>query len=242
LAETNLKAQLQNMIKLQEIDSEIYKLKNQKESKPLELKAIEAAFEDKKQVLVAMEKSMLDFLKQRKDKEMELGLNEENRKKLQGQLFSLKTNKEYQTMLQQIEDTKADASVIEDKILQLFEKADKLKAEIDQEKQKLQVEEKTANEAKKKIEELIKEIDASIATHEAQRKQVLPSIDTKILAQYEKILQNKEGLAIVGVKNNSCMGCNMFVPPQVENLVKMYDRLITCEMCNRILYMPDEES
>jgi predicted nucleic acid-binding Zn-ribbon protein len=49
-------------------------------------------------------------------------------------------------------------------------------------------------------------------------------------------LQSKGGLAIASVKNNSCGGCNMFVPPQVINLIKMYDSIVTCEMCNRILY------
>ena len=113
----NLKAELSGLIKLQEIDTEIYRLRSEKSSKPGEIKALEDSFESKKAYMADLEKKSLDLAKQKKDKELELGSKEEATVKLQGQLYSLKTNKEYQTMLQQIQDAKADSSVIEDKVL-----------------------------------------------------------------------------------------------------------------------------
>jgi predicted nucleic acid-binding Zn-ribbon protein len=236
----DLKKQLSILIQLQAVDTKIYALKDEKELKPREIKAIEVAFEEKKQKLAALETTSLDLQKQKKGAELELAAKEEGTKKLQGQLYQLKTNKEYQTMLQQIEDSKADASVIEDKILESLEKVDKIKNEIEQEKQKLKEEEKAFLEQKKKIEDRIKEIDGQLAQLETQRKQSVSDIDRKILNQYDRILANREGLAIVSVKDNSCQGCNMHVPPQVINLIKMYERIITCEVCNRMLYIEDE--
>jgi predicted nucleic acid-binding Zn-ribbon protein len=96
------------------------------------------------------------------------------------------------------------------------------------------------NLKKKEIQDRIREIDDRIAQLEVQRKQVMPNLDQKIISQYERILLNRDGLAIVTVKDNSCQGCNMFVPPQVINLIKMYESIITCEVCNRILYITDE--
>ena len=238
----DLKTQTTNLIKLQTIDSEIYALRYEKESKPQEIKVLETSFEQKKQHLANLEKTALDLLKQRKEKELELASKEESMKKLQTQLYSLKTNKEYQAMLQQMNDGKADASVIEDKILQLLEQGDKIKNDIEQERQKLKEEEKVFLGHKKKLEDRIKEIEERLAQLEAQREQVIPEIDHKIRAQYERILTNRDGLAIVGVKNNTCQGCNMFVPPQVINLIKMYERIITCEVCNRMLYIEENES
>ena len=239
LTTIELKSQISNLSKLQTIDSEIYALRAEKESKPLEIKAIESSFEEKKQHLAALEKKLLDLQKQRKDKELELASKEESTKKLQTQLYSLKTNKEYQAMLQEIDGVKADASVIEDKILELFEQVDSVKSETEQEKQRLKEGEKLFLDQKKKIEERIKEIDDRLAQLEAQRKQLMPDIEPKILAQYERILLNRDGLAIVSVKDNSCQGCNMLVPPQVINLIKMYERIVTCEVCNRILYIEE---
>ena len=234
-----LKSQITNLVKLQAIDSEIYALRSEKEAKPQEIKVLEAAFEEKKQNLATLEKKLLDLLKQRKDFELELASKEEATKKLQSQLYSLKTNKEYSTMLQQIQDSKADASVVEDKILQAFEQADKIKTETDTEKSKIKEDEKFFLDEKKKVEDRIKVIDDRLAQLEAQRKQVIPEIDQKIFSQYDRILANRDGLAIVAVMDNSCKGCNMLVPPQVVNLIKMYERLITCEICNRILYVEE---
>ncbi len=239
MTEVNLKLQLGNLVKLQAVDSEIYSLRTEKSAKPEEIKAIEAAFEAKKTHLAELDKKSLDLQKQRKDKELELVSKDEGIKKLQGQLYSLKTNKEYQTMLQQIQDAKADSSIIEDKVLELFDKADEVKNEVEREKQKLKEEEKVFLTEKKKIDYRVKEIDDRLAQLEGQRKQVLPDVDPKVLSQYERILTNRDGLAIVTVKGNSCGGCNMFVPPQVINLINMYEHIITCEMCNRILYIDE---
>ncbi|MFH1269817.1 MAG: C4-type zinc ribbon domain-containing protein [Candidatus Omnitrophota bacterium] len=233
----DLKSQIIQLVHLQTIDSEIYLLKSEKESKPKEIEAIDAAFEEKKKNLASLEEALLGFQMQRKDKELELASKEEVTKKLEGQLYQLKTNKEYQAMLQQIQDAKADASVMEDKILELFDQADKAKNEIAQEKQRLQEEGNTAQGKKKVMQDRIKEIDDRIAQLEAQRNQVIPNLDKKILSQYNRILLNRDGLAIVSVKDNSCGGCNMFVPPQVINLIRMYERIITCEVCNRMLYI-----
>ncbi len=235
----DLKSQLGNLIKLQAIDSEIHVLNIEKSAKPQEIKVLQDIFESKKQHLNELEKQLLDLQKQRKDKELELGSKDENVKKLQGQLFSLKTNKEYSTMLQQIQDAKADSSVIEDKILQLFEQADKVKIEVDQEKLRLKEEEKSFNLEKGKVDIRVKEIDDRLAQLEAQRKQAIPDVDLKILSQYDRILKNRDGLAIALVKDNSCGGCNMLVPPQVINLIKMYERIVTCETCNRMLYIEE---
>jgi len=239
LPTTDLKKQILGLVSLQELDSEIYLLKNEKEAKPLEIKAIQASFEAKKQNLAALEKKSLDLVKQRKDKELELAAKEEAAKKLQAQLYSLKTNKEYQTMLQQIQDAKADGEVVEEKILLLFEESDKIKKEIDQENIKIKEEEKVFIEQKKNVEIRIKEIDQRLDVLSAQRKEAAPGLDTKVFSRYERILNSRDGLGIVSVKDNSCSGCNMNVPPQVINLIKMYEDIITCEVCNRILYIKE---
>ncbi len=233
----DLKKQIVGLVKLQELDSEIYALGNEKAAKPQEISALLASFEAKKQGLAELEKKSLEIQKQRKEKELELATNAEAVKKLQGQLYSLKTNKEFQVMQQQIADNKADGSVIEEKILISFEESDKIKARIEEENLRLKNEEKIFSEQKKKAEARLKEIDDRLSQLDAQRKQVIPDIDPKMLREYERILHSRDGLAIVTVKNNSCGGCHMLVPPQVINLIKMYEHVITCEMCNRILYI-----
>ncbi len=233
----DLKKQIIGLVKLQELDSEIYALGNEKTAKPQEIGALLASFEAKKQGLAELEKKSLEIQRQRKEKELELATNAEAVKKLQGQLYSLKTNKEFQAMQQQIADNQADGSVIEEKILISFEESDKIKVRIEEENLRLKNEEKIFSEQKKKVELRVKEIDGRLSQLDALRKQVIPDIDPKMLREYERILHSRDGLAIAAVKDNSCGGCHMLLPPQVINLIKMYEHIITCEMCNRILYI-----
>ena len=139
-------------------------------------------------------------------------------------------------MLQQIQDSKADSSLIEDKILASMDLMDKIKKDTDQERMRLGEEEKILISQKKIVEDKVKEINDRLAQLDGLRSRALPEIDPKMLIQYDRILASRDGLAIVGIKHNSCLGCNMFVPPQVINLIKMYDKIITCEICNRMLY------
>lgn len=235
----DLKAQLLNLVNLQKLDSEIYALNNEKEAKPSEIRVIEEAFEAKKQNLAQLEKNSLEQQKQRKERELELASNAEAVKKLQGQLYSLKTNKEFQTMLQQIADSKADGSLIEEKILLSFEESDKIKEQIERENIRLKEEEKLFIEQKRKVQTRVNEIDDRMNQLRAQRQQIIPGIEPKMLAEYERILSSRGGLAIVPVTDNSCGGCHMLVPPQVINMIRMYDHVVTCETCNRIFYIAE---
>jgi predicted nucleic acid-binding Zn-ribbon protein len=181
LSTVDLKAQLLSLVNLQKLDSEIYALNNEKAAKPLEIKAIEEAFEVKKQNLAQLEKNSLEQQKQRKERELELASNAEAIKKLQGQLYSLKTNKEFQTMLQQIADTKADGSLIEEKILLSFEESDKIKAQIEQENIRLKEEEKLFLEQKRKVQIRVNEIDERMNQLRVQRQQIIPGIERRCL-------------------------------------------------------------
>jgi predicted nucleic acid-binding Zn-ribbon protein len=210
-------------------------MREEKNAAPAQVEILRDAFEQKKQTLAVMEKALLDAQKEKKERELEFAAKEESAKKLQGQLYQLKTNKEYNTMLQQIQDAKADASMIEDRILESMDKIDKAKTTVDEEKKRLQGEEQAFNAEKGKVDARVKEIDGKLAELDDRRKQLVPGIDKKILGDYERILKNREGLAICVVKENSCSGCNMRVSPQVINMIKMYERIQTCEVCNRML-------
>jgi len=240
LTTVSLKPQLKILFQLQIIDSRIYGFNEEKNILPKEIERLTIVFETKKKHLNELEKVSLDLQKAKKDAELELASKEEGVKKFQTQLYALKTNKEYNTMLQQIQDLKADSSRVEDKILELMEKIENSRNDVEREKKRLAEEEKELNGEKKKIDDRLKEIAEKNSQLDAQRKQIIPEIDKKIFSQYERILLNRAGLAIVEVKNNTCMGCNMFAPAQTQNLIKMYEKIITCEVCNRILFIADE--
>ena len=241
MAETvNIKEQLRQLTSLQDIDAKIYALKKDRNELPQEISILRRSFEEKKAQLNKLEEKARALTVQRKEKELELSSQEENIKKLNGQLFSLKTNKEYQTMLSQIVGIKTDNAVLEEEILKIMDEQDVVKEEAVKEKAHLSEEEKKILARIKEVEEQMQELEFSISDLTAKGRQIIPSIDKRIYAVYERILKALNGLALVKVKNYTCQGCFISVTPQVVNEIKMLERLVTCESCARMLYLEED--
>ena len=233
---TVIHEQIKILVELQKIDSEIYHLRKELEAHPALKQKIEADFEKKKAHLKAADDELKAIQLKQKQKEGDLQAKEEKIKKLQSQLYQLKTNKEYSSMDMEIKGLKADNSVLEEEILKLLDAVDQVKIKCVKEKELLAVEEKGSKEELGKLDQRALEIQAKLSAYEEKRKAYAPNIDAKLIAQYEKILKGREGLALVPVRNNSCGGCHLELPPQTVNEIQIQEKMIVCESCARILY------
>lgn len=235
----SIKDQIGLLIKLQVIDGEIYILNREKQDMPGHIKSIEESLEDKKTGIKQAEQDLKGVQVRLKEKEVSVQQKEENIKKLQGQLYQIKTNKEYAAMLREIEGLKADNSLIEEEMLKLMDEIEIAKKKITEEKELFKKEEDAAKKEKDRVSVRAKELEARLTDLSGQRNEIAPNIDKQVLAKYERVLKNKDGLAIVMVENNACCGCHMNLPSQVVNEAKIKEDIIVCGNCNRILYVED---
>lgn len=236
----NIKEEIKRLVELQEIDKEIFALSKEKAGHPKVLEELAKEFDVKKASLKDLEETRQKLYLKQKEKEGGLASKEENIKKTQNQLGQLKTNKEYQVKLTEIEGLKADNSLIEEEILKLMDDVDVMKNDVEKAKKSLEADEKSYNEKKGIALNRAKELETLLSVLDDKRRILINGIEKKILARYEHILHGKNGLAIVKADNNSCAGCFMHVPPQVENEIRMHENIITCESCARILYLQED--
>lgn len=239
MPETSVKDQIRKIIELQKIDGEIYKLKVELKEKPAILTQLQEEFELHKGTLLALEEKSKSVQVGRKEKELELKSKEDEIAKANAQLSQIKTNKEYTAKIAEIEHIKADQSVIEEKILMSFDESERINKDIELEKAKVGEQEKNYLAKKKEAEEDVRVIEDRIKVLDAQRMQAVTGVEPEFLNRYSKILQHKEGVAIVPVQGNTCGGCYMNVTPQQLNMIRMNEKLVECEMCSRILYLED---
>ena len=141
-----IQEQIKILAELQKIDSEIYRLRKDLAQQPILQKKSEAAFENKKVNLKSAEEALKNLQMKQREKEGELATKEEKIKKLQGQLYQLKSNKEYSVMEMEIKGLKADLSLLEEDILRMLDAADQAKSNCAAEKAQLAVEEKKFKE------------------------------------------------------------------------------------------------
>ena len=237
---TSIKDQLKKLVELQKIDVEIFNCKKELKEKPAHIERLKFQFEGKKSKLKSLEEKLKSHQVDQRNNELDLKSKEELITKADVQLSQLKTNKEYQAKLLEIENIKADNSLIEEKILVLYDLIDAIKKEVEQERAIVAEEEKKFIALKKQVDDELALTQQKEQRFEGERRQIVPSIHPEYLARYERVLHNRDGLGLVPVKNHACGGCFMNVPDQVINQIKMYDQLVFCEMCARLIYLEDE--
>ena len=238
--EVSVKEQIKKLVELQQVDGQMYAFKKELADKPTYIEQLKEQFENKKHKLNELEMELKAKIVERNSKESELAAKDEAISRSNTQLSQIKTNKEYTAKITEIEGIRADKSIIEEQILASYDETDELKKSIDAEKESLSKEEERYLSEKKEVEASISEIEKKIKELGEKRRQIIPGIEKENLDRYEKILSNKEGVAIVPVSGSACGGCFMNVPPQVVNEIKMGKKLIYCEMCARILYLEED--
>ncbi|MFH2137267.1 MAG: C4-type zinc ribbon domain-containing protein [Candidatus Omnitrophota bacterium] len=231
---------IETLKKLQEIDSEIYKLKSEMDENPHKLAEMEQKFSGESDALKALEDSLKKIQIAHKEKELDLQTKEQNIAKQSTQLFQVKSNKEYNALQLEIEKQKADNSILEEDVIMGLEKIDSLKQSIAVERESFVQKEQEFKKQKSVIESKSLELKQQIESFQVKRKVVLEAgIDPKVLELYERILEHNGESAVALVKNDACQGCFRTVRAQVVNELQM-GKLITCENCTRILYVAPE--
>jgi uncharacterized protein len=197
------------------------------------LKEIEQTIKDQESVLNELTKEYRDY-------ESDVKMNLAKNKKSQERLRSVKTNKEYQSMLKEIEDVNSKNSSIEDKMIECLERMDQTEEIIakkkdeyllfsDRIKSEKENIEREAGINKKKLDEL-----------DMDRKNVSGLIDAQLFKKYLVIREQQQGgLAVVPVKDAVCHGCNVNLPPQLYNELFRYDSLKFCPNCHRVIYLKE---
>jgi predicted nucleic acid-binding Zn-ribbon protein len=93
---------------------------------------------------------------------------------------------------------------------------------------------------KKQADDLIAIAADQLSVKESQRNRLTPDVRPDILSRYERVLQNKDGLGIVPVKNQACGGCYMHLTEQAMHQIRMHEQLMSCDQCARLLYLEDD--
>jgi hypothetical protein len=234
-----LGAQRQLVIDLQKIDTEITRINNRKKWLPKELARLEGIFHICCNDFEKEQEALEDLNRSHKEREEKLKRGFENLKKAKGRLSEVKTNKEYQAMLKEIEATESKNSAIEDEIILIMDK-------LDQARKKLKIREKELDECrldyesqKQHIEQELTALDAEINIFLEKDMRLKEQIPPDLLKKYETIKNRSHGLAVVAAWKETCMGCHMNIPPQLYIELQKDIDIQYCPHCNRIIYWED---
>ncbi|KAF0108685.1 MAG: hypothetical protein FD146_571 [Anaerolineaceae bacterium] len=71
---------------------------------------------------------------------------------------------------------------------------------------------------------------------EAERQAIVASLPADLLARYEALRQQRRGVAVATVTDNTCAACGSGLTPALAQSVRMAGEMVFCPTCGRILY------
>lgn len=229
-------AQLKALIDLQQVDARITGLEAQVAKLPAQIAAIHAAVTAARSG-VDTAKTRLDTAKKsQRAREKDLEDNRVKLQKYEGQLYQVKTNKEYSAVLQEIEEVKQAKSRIEEDILVLMESQEVIAAEVKEAEAAFRERENDGKRDEAELAEKLRGVEAELAIVRGERSGLAKDLPAAVLADYDKILKHR-GFAVAEVtKPNFCGGCRVTITPQRLQELRQQNALIHCESCGRYLY------
>ena len=229
--------QLKTLIDLQTFDTRIAGLEGEAAKLPKEIEALRARIAEAKKTVDTAKAGLDATRKETRAREKDLEDNQVKRQKFEGQLYQVKTNKEYSAVLAEIEEVKQQKSKIEEEILTLMERQERLAGEIKDAEGGLKAAESEGAVAEKQLRERLAAVEAELGGVKGERASVARGLPANVLTDYDRLLRARSGLAIVPVlKPNLCGACRMTVTPQRLQELRAQNALLACESCGRYLY------
>ena len=230
------------LIRLQECDSMLAGLSAKKNSLPEKLQKIDEEFQRFKESISQSAMRYEKLKTQREENELKVKKISEAMARSKEKLLDVKTNKEYQAMLKEIETAETSLGGLESQIIILMEEMDELSAQVKQDQETLKQAEKNYLDDEKIIEEKLSSVDAESDEWNRKRSALQKNIPEDLLALYEKIRKRNQGVGVIPVWKAVCSGCHMNIPPQLYNELQRSSDLLSCPSCHRIMYFQAQDT
>ena len=157
-------------------------------------------------------------------------------RKSKSQLPSVKSNREYQALLKQVDESQKKNSRVEDEMLALLDRIEAGEKELEQRNQDCLSAEEQVESEKSRLKEDLRKGEMRVAELAAERDRIARSAPPELLEIFARTQKMVTGPMIVPVRGTTCEGCNISIPPQLANDLRRFESLNFCPFCNRLIY------
>ena len=229
------------LLKMQEIDYFIGELERSKDYIPDMIENLKREIEECFQASENYSERLTEAKKEMRSIELEVQSTREALDKYQQQMLTIKTNKEYDALVKEIDECKETISSGEDKVLMLMGEIEELENKVEEFTGKCEDVKKENGTQLETLQEQIDSVEEKRKIKEDERKNVQVRIPRNVMTVYERIRKGRGGMAVVSVKKRACGECFKQLEPMLVQEIKKGERLITCDSCGRILVWVGED-
>ena len=239
----SVEIKLVSLFKLQQIESEIDRLRTYRGELLMEVRDLEDELAGMETRLERQNEELSQIKRLIAEKEAGLKEAQMHKGKYEEQLKGIRNSREFDALSKEIEIQSLEIQIAEKKIKELSAQKEMRSTEI------LSLTEQLG-ERRNDLDKKRTELDGIVAETEEEEKQLIKEaekaskkIEARLLGAYQRIRGNaRNGLAVVSVQRDACGGCFNHIPPQLQMDIRLRKKITVCEHCGRILVDSDMET
>ena len=238
-----MKAELQELIALQNLDINIRRLQAQIAATPQRRAEIEKEFDQRAFEITVVETRRDEARHERVRLEKELSEQRARAERADRNLMSSKKQDEYTAAIREADAARKQISALETQIIEQMEIFELAETALKERAAEVESLNSDRAERLRLFDEDAQSLSKQLEAEGAERERVFGSLPKVMSAQYKRISARiRDGIAMAEARNGACAACFMALRPQVMAQVRRGDEVVTCDNCNRILYYVPKDS
>ncbi|HET9524911.1 MAG TPA: C4-type zinc ribbon domain-containing protein [Pyrinomonadaceae bacterium] len=232
-----MKAELQKLIALQNLDTSIRKLEKELEAIPQRRADIEGEFDRRAFEIRALENRRDEAKHNRARLENEVVEQKGRAERAERNLMSSKKQDEYTAAIREADAARKQISTLETQILEQMESLEQAEAALKERADEIATLNSDREARLNLFDEETKSQSELLAKQRIEREQLFANLPGSMSNMYARIRARiRDGVAVAEARNRSCTACFMSLRPQVMSEIRRGEDVITCDNCGRILF------
>ena len=228
------------ILAIQSIDTRRDEIKRETERIPKEIQRLRDDLDLLKESMEQSRTDLEELKKSRLSFEGELDEIEAKLKKSKTRLNDVKSNKEYQAVLKEIDELRALASQKEEVVITWMEDIEIQEKEYTDDTVRWEKSLGEYDKEEKKASQIMEELQKEVDSLTDRRRTLSEKANKDLLSRYEALRANLRNQVVVPAIDAICQGCHLGIPPQQYNNLIKGDSLESCPNCNRIIYWEEK--
>ncbi|HEU5459653.1 MAG TPA: C4-type zinc ribbon domain-containing protein [Pyrinomonadaceae bacterium] len=238
-----MKAELQKLIALQNLDTTIRKLEKDQEAIPERRAEIEREFDQRAFEIRALETRRDEAKHTRARLENEVVEQKGRAERAERNLMSSKKQDEYTAAIREADSARKQISQLETQILEQLETLEQAEAALNERAGEIASLNSDREARLKAFDDETGTIGDRLAIARKERDEVFANLPKQMSGMYARIKARiRDGVAVAEARNRSCTACFMSLRPQVMAEIRRGEEVLTCDNCGRILYFVHADS
>src|SRR4026209_2704819 len=238
-----VKAELQKLIALQNLDTTIRKLEKDQQATPERRAEIEREFDQRAFEIRALETRRDEAKHTRARLENEVMEQKGRAERAERNLMSSKKQDEYTAAIREADAARKQISALETQVLEQMEQLEQAEAALSERADEIATLNSDREAKLKAFDDESGTIGDRLATGRKERDELFAALPKPMSAMYARIKARiRDGVAVAEAINRSCSACFMALRPQMMAEIRRGEDIITCDNCGRILYYVPSDS